>query len=148
MSTTIHITNANTSHLNDILEIENLSFDADKFNKRQFRYLMAKNLFFVAMLDEKVVGYVILLQSIRISKMRLYSIAVHPKARKNHVGQQLLDYAIKVMRKYSKKGMYLEVRKSNQRAIQFYKKNGFVVKHIKKQYYVDGEDALSMVLTE
>ncbi|MCL2711837.1 MAG: GNAT family N-acetyltransferase [Methanomassiliicoccaceae archaeon] len=40
----------------------------------------------------------------------------------------------------------LEVRPSNMRAINFYKRHGFVATEILKQYYTDGDDAVSMHL--
>lgn len=138
------IRKATENDLNGIIEIEKLSFREEGFHSRQFKYLLSKSLFFVAVSENKVLGYIILLQSVRIAKIRLYSIAVHPEARKNHIGQDLLDYTFQIVKTLNKNGMYLEVRESNQSAIRFYEKNGFCIKGKKTSYYPDGENALVM----
>ncbi len=144
MPKNVNIIKAEKCDLTDILEIEHISFQEEGFNKRQFAYLLSKSMFYVAKSERKVWGYIILLQSVRIPKLRLYSIAVHPEARKNHIGQLLLDHAFTRVPKCKKNGIYLEVRQSNTVALRFYEKNGFRRTGIKKAYYPDGENAWVM----
>lgn len=44
--------------------------------------------------------------------------------------------------------VYLEVESKNLRAIGFYQKLGFKKLHLKKKFYSDGKDALSMIYQE
>lgn len=73
-------------------------------------------------------------------------IAVHPDIQHHQLGTAMMDEIINDC--YSKKirTLTLEVRKSNEHAISFYKKNNFVISHTKPGYYSDGEDALYMIL--
>ena len=82
MGKEIRIVKAEKEDLHQIMEIEALSFQEEKFNRRQFLYLLSHSLCYVAKSENKVCAYVILLQSVRIHQLRLYSIAVHPDARK------------------------------------------------------------------
>jgi ribosomal-protein-alanine N-acetyltransferase len=43
--------------------------------------------------------------------------------------------------------MVLEVRKSNLPAIQLYQSLQFVITHVRKSFYSDGEDAYQMALS-
>ena len=54
-------------------------------------------------------------------------IAVLPKYQKMHIGTKLLKESLEIMRTYGMEHCMLEVRKNNKNAIQFYKKNQFVV---------------------
>lgn len=144
MNDSITIHKAEKENLNDILEIENLCFDVDKFNKRQFTYLLSKAIFYVAKEAHKIVGYMILLTSVRSKKLRLYSIAVHPDARGKSVGQVLLHKAFELGDTLQRNCITLEVRETNTAAIHLYKKNGFIREGTKYQYYVDGANAAIM----
>ncbi|HZF21701.1 MAG TPA: GNAT family N-acetyltransferase, partial [Dongiaceae bacterium] len=57
------------------------------------------------------------------------------------VGQALLDQLIRKMRTGTLK---LEVRRSNESALELYRKNGFVQTGVAYSYYTDGEDAIQM----
>lgn len=144
MNTQINIRKAEKSDINDILLIEALCFETDKFNKRQFMYLLSKSIFFVAKIKDKTVGYIILLETKRSKNLRLYSIAVHPEAQGKQIGQHLIDYAIQLAKSMNKQGINLEVRETNQTAIKLYKRNGFSFFGIKPAYYADGAHASLM----
>ena len=61
------------------------------------------------------------------------------------VGQQLLNEALQKAIEEECENMTLEVRVSNERAIQFYEKNGFITVNTRKNYYEDGENAYLMI---
>ncbi|MDP8003422.1 MAG: ribosomal-protein-alanine N-acetyltransferase [Caldisphaera sp.] len=76
------------------------------------------------------------------------SIAVLPEYRKKGIGSMLLNEAINRMKlNYNVEAVYLEVRVSNNEAINLYKKYGFEEVRIINEYYRDGEDAYVMVKT-
>lgn len=144
MNTQVNIRKAEKSDLDDILRIETLCFETDKFNKRQFVYLLSKSIFLVAEIKGKAVGYIILLETKRSKNLRLYSIAVHPEAQGKQIGQHLIDHAIQLAKSLNKQGINLEVRETNQAAIKLYKRNGFDFFGIKPAYYADGAHAALM----
>lgn len=73
-------------------------------------------------------------------------IAVHPEIRKEGLGSMMMEEIIKDAKAKKVRNLTLEVRKSNDAAINLYKKFGFYISHIKPAYYNDGEDAIYMIL--
>ena len=99
--------------------------------------------FLVAQHDNIVVGYIIFW--IRYEdEGHIISLAVDKKYRKKGIGGDLVDYAINIFEKCNLREIKLEVRIGNKGARKFYKKLGFEVKEILKNYYEDGEDAVIM----
>ncbi len=84
-------------------------------------------------LEEKILGYIIFSEDGHI-----ISIAVHPQHRKNRIGTQLLQRALKTVRS---KRAWAEVRRSNQGAQAFYFRMGFQITGMVPKYY-GNEDAL------
>ena len=77
----------------------------------------------------------------------IVQIAVHPDIQRSGVGSELINEMKKDAFAKRVRTMTLEVRASNKKAINFYKKHGFKVSHIKPGYYNDnGEDAIYMIL--
>jgi len=66
------------------------------------------------------------------------------------VGRKLVDYAIELAREMKMESMLLEVRPSNERALEIYRQYGFVQIGRRKNYYdapnKTREDALVMRL--
>jgi len=74
------------------------------------------------------------------------SIAVLQEYRRRGIGSALMSEALKIFEeKYDVDSVYLEVRVSNQPAINMYEKFGFVKARRIRGYYRDGEDAYVMV---
>lgn len=69
---------------------------------------------------------------------------IHPSKQGKGYGRQLLTHALNIF-KEKVSVVTLEVRKSNERAQEMYKRYGFTVGGIRKNYYKNGEDALLMV---
>jgi len=72
-------------------------------------------------------------------------IAIHPEIRRRQLGSALMDEIINDCYAKRVRTITLEVRKSNQIAINFYKKHGFSESLIKEKYYSNGEDAIYMM---
>lgn len=108
--------------------------------------------FIVAEVEGEVVGYIMCRIETGFSnsgfniikKGHVVSIAVMPQYRHAGIGRALLEEAMKGMRKYGAKEIYLEVRVSNDTAVNLYRREGLTVKRTAKGYYLDGEDAYIM----
>jgi ribosomal-protein-alanine N-acetyltransferase len=75
----------------------------------------------------------------------ILNIAIHPEYRNKGFGSLLIKFSLDYLLKNSGRIMTLEVRKSNIQAIALYRKFGFRVVGIRKNYYIsDREDALVM----
>ena len=73
------------------------------------------------------------------------NIAVDPKFRGIGVGRTLMEAIFKVACEKNVDCLVLEVSTENERAIRFYKRNGFKIVRVIKNYYPWGEDAYLMV---
>lgn len=79
-----------------------------------------------------------------IKKGHIVSVAVTPQHRRKGIGQALIVEALDGMRSYGAKQCFLEVRITNDPAINLYKKLGFKITRTIHGYYADGEDAYVM----
>ncbi len=101
--------------------------------------------FYFAILENEVIGYLKLNFSEAqtelndINTLEVERIYVRNNYHGKGVGQQLLDYAIQVAKQKNMQTVWLGVWENNQRAINFYKKNGFVT--FDKHVFMLGEEA-------
>ena len=74
-------------------------------------------------------------------------VCVANEYRRNGIAKALIEKMVEVCKKQAEpvENITLEVRESNEAAIELYKKNGFKTITKKKLYYSDGEDAIYMV---
>lgn len=146
MNGEIRIEKAWMSDLNEIMEIENACFERDSFSRRQMIYLIthAKGIFLVAKHNEKTAGYISFTTSKRHNTGRIYSIAVSPAYRNSGIGGKLISSIITFAYEKHVNTIFLEVRTNNTEAISLYKKYGFTMHSLKKNYYHEGADAYSM----
>jgi ribosomal-protein-alanine N-acetyltransferase len=147
---TVEIRRMTEKDLPSVLEIENLCFK-DPWTKEQFLYEINENeysnpwvveLSSTANTHVSVVGFCVWWQT--FDSATICQIAVHPGIQRRQLGSAMMDEIINDA--YAKKvqTLTLEVRKSNQKAINFYVKHGFNRAVTKPQYYSDGEDAYYM----
>ena len=125
-------------YIEQIFNLEKDIFKNSAFSKESTENLVkADNSFiYVYLIDEKVCGYLMVLDSIDVYE--ILAIATVEEYRNKGIAQELLD-------KIKTKDIFLEVRKSNEKAINFYKKNNFKQISIRKGYYSDPtEDAIIM----
>jgi len=78
-------------------------------------------------------------------KGHIISIAVMPQYRRKGLAKKLMLVANHALRLRDVKEVYLEVRESNQAAINLYQQLGYITMKVSKRYYSDGEAALIMV---
>ena len=128
------------NYTEQIFNLEKEIFKNSAFNKSYMETLIkADNSFiYTYITDNKVCGYLMVLDSIDIYE--ILAIATIEKYRNTGIAQELLD-------KIKTKDIFLEVRESNQVAINFYKKNNFKEISIRKNYYSEPtENAIIMKL--
>lgn len=89
--------------------------------------------FFVAVNDEKVVGYIGAYQA--ADEYDITNIAVTKDARRQNVATQLMNMVIDKARDEGIVAVNLEVRESNDVAVSFYRKVGFERIGVRKNFY-------------
>lgn len=89
--------------------------------------------------DEEVIGFVQYRKLYEV--LDIIDIVVDKDFRRRKIGSYFLMYLSEDL---DIKKIMLEVRESNNDAIKFYEHNGFTKVRPIKNYYKDGEDALSM----
>lgn len=132
--------------LPQVLEIERVSFPLP-FSENLFHMELDLNIahMMVARSGEMIRGY---LDFWHVdSEMHVINIAVGPEARQQGVGHALMSYLVDYGRSHEASRIFLDVRESNQAAIELYKKHDFEQIDVRKGYYQDNEeDALVMQL--
>lgn len=109
--------------------------------------------FIVAEIKTQIVGYIMCKIEFGFSNFRklgfvkkghVVSIAVLEAHQGKGIGTALMLEGINGVLIRKSDEIYLEVRVSNETAVQMYKKLGFIIKSRLKTYYRDGEDAFLM----
>ena len=101
----------------------------------------------VAVYNQQIVGFLVV--QLIVDEAHLLNIAVDPKQQKQGIGRVLLDHAQQEAQAKKANALFLEVRASNQRAIQLYYMAGFNEVGVRKKYYPAAqgiEDAVIMAL--
>ncbi|MEH7444031.1 ribosomal protein S18-alanine N-acetyltransferase [Bacillus sp. JJ1122] len=145
MNNTITFRKMTIEDLDDVIEVEIHSF-ATPWSREAFYNELTKNQFahyLVAEVDEKVVGYCGVW--IIVDEAHITNIALLPDYRGMKLGESLMGRIIETARESGAVRITLEVRVSNERAQNLYRKFGFEEGALRKQYYTDNmEDALVM----
>ena len=130
------------SDLDDVVRIEYEAFD-DRYPVGILLQLYNAGAgFLVAQVAQTIVGYVIFW--IKEGQGHIIVIAVDSNYQDMKVGSLLLEKTCFIFKRNNINTVFLEVRKSNIRAINFYKRNGFVKINEEDDYYNDGESAIIM----
>jgi ribosomal-protein-alanine N-acetyltransferase len=140
----------NKNDLGGIMGIERQSF-SNPWSQNMFEALFQINPegFYVAFIDDVLVGYAIVLTEIswrhwsRNRTAHLMNLAVDPRFRNQGIGKRLIDRIISDIKRIEAEEIYLEVRASNTKALAFYKKLGFDRIGVIERFYGD-EDAIVM----
>ena len=127
-------------YIEQIFSLEKENFKNSAFNKGYIETLIKgdNSFIYIYLIEDKICGYLMVLDSIDVYE--ILAIATIEEYRNKGIAQELLD-KIKI------KDIFLEVRESNQVAINFYKKNKFNQISIRKNYYSEpNENAIIMKL--
>ncbi len=136
-------------------ETDNLTFDGDiSITVEQEReylnmaYNSSRSLYLIAVENDEVIGCASLDTSLRerLKHRGSLGVSVQKKAWGKHIGSRLMEELLKFAKDTAGlEIIMLEVRSGNERAINLYKKFGFEVMGIRKNYYQKlGEDAYNM----
>ena len=122
------LTNNDIDYIEQIFNLEKDIFKNSAFSRTYLDTLIKgdNSFIYIYLIDDKVCGYLIILDSIDVYE--ILAIATVEEYRNKGIAQELLD-------KIKTKDIFLEVRESNQTAINFYKKNKFKEISIRKNYY-------------
>ena len=122
------LTNNDIDYIEQIFNLEKEIFKNSAFSKSYLNTLIKgdNSFIYIYLIDSKVCGYLIVLDSIDVYE--ILAIATIEEYRNKGIAQELLA-------KIRIKNIFLEVRESNQTAINFYKKNKFKEISIRKNYY-------------
>lgn len=141
-----NIRKAKISDLDAIKEIEDESF-INPFTKEDLLYEISQNPvsnFLVLEKDGLVVGFID--YWVTFDSATIDQIAVKKSERNQGFAKILLEKSINDLKELGEVSFFtLEVRASNEPAINLYKSFGFQKVTIKEKYYDDGEDAIYMV---
>jgi [ribosomal protein S18]-alanine N-acetyltransferase len=92
---------------------------------------------------DELVGYLII--SRYVDAWHVMNIAIAPEYRRRGIARQLMERLFEVTARDARRGYTLEVRVSNEAAIQLYEELGFRARGVRRGYYTDNrEDALIM----
>ncbi len=125
------------TYLNETLGEELLENEINRIDKSTYEGVR----FYVITHNELVIGYIG--RYYYLHEAEILNFVIDEKYQHQGYGQMLFNYLIKEMPEVKK--ITLEVRASNQKAINFYLKNGFEEIFIRKKYYKNGEDALLLI---
>ncbi len=130
------------SDLDKVMKIERESFK-DPWTENMFSELFLNPVYKSFVIEEN--GEISAYMSVIATKyvFEIMNIAVAAPFRKRGFGRLLIDEAKELSKSLSAEKILLEVRASNQPAINLYLKSGFTFDGIRKGYYGD-EDALLM----
>ena len=122
------LTSDDIDYIEQIFNLEKEIFKNSAFSKSYLNTLIKgdNSFIYVYLIDDKVCGYLLILDSIDVYE--ILAIATIEEYRNKGIAQELLA-------KIRIKNIFLEVRESNQTAINFYKKNKFKEISIRKNYY-------------
>lgn len=128
-----------------VMAIENACFSSP-WTLAEYEYELLENPFaslFVYEVDHQIIGMFDVWVTFEVAQIA--NIAIAPDFQGKGYGQQLMNELIDFCVKKDCENITLEVRISNESAISLYHKNNFVISHIRKNYYEDGEDAYLMM---
>ncbi|EGT3797309.1 ribosomal protein S18-alanine N-acetyltransferase [Clostridioides difficile] len=140
----IKIEEMTTEDIDEVFEVEKNCFE-DYWSKESFRKELSNEVarYIVAKLNGKIVGYVGIW--LILDEGHINNVAVHSDYRGKKIGDKLIKGIVDLCKDNNIASMTLEVRASNKIAQNLYRKYGFKMGGIRKEYYSDNkEDAIIM----
>ncbi len=131
----------------DIIPVIALAYETlpERYNPAIFNqfYEASPDGFFVALNNTSIIGFLIGIRTTPITA-RVLMLSVQERHRKQGIGRALLKAFLSEMKEHQIKRCDLEVRTTNHSAVEFYKKQGFILREILPHFYQNGEDAYNM----
>ena len=148
---------AKPEDIEEIVRLEAVCFPTEPWSRQMFLEELENDLALFVVAEDagagegsgrgRIAGYLIA-WVIAPVECQIGSIAVLPEYRRRGIARQLLEILLETCRKTKTPETYLEVRVSNAAAIELYRSLGFETDGLRKSYYQDGEDALTMARHE
>lgn len=151
---------ATLNDLDELVRLEQTSFDTDKLSRRSFRHMLIRG-HGVTLVYEKtnakpnakpnaklpdngcpLWGYVMVLYHTGTSLARLYSIAIDPACRGQGIGRKLVEEVEKISMENDCVLMRLEVRRDNVASLNLFASMGYRQFGLYPDYYEDHMEAL------
>ena len=135
------------SDLEDILEIETKVYDKPYWNKKMLDEVLSgktENRIWIYELNKIIIGFIIDLRY--DNEVNILNIAIGKSFQNKGHGLKMLYIYLKGLP--CKCTVYLEVKKSNYKALKIYSKLNFHKLYVRKAYYNDGADAVNMRLVK
>ncbi len=130
--------------LPNVFDLESRTFPRP-WSVRLFAQELAKDSSIALVCEEDgvLVGY--LVADMFVDVWHLMNLAVEEKKRRQHIASDLIGAYFEITERRSHRGHTLEVRVSNEAAIELYRSFGFISTGVRPRYYDDdAEDALIM----
>ncbi|QDE41449.1 GNAT family N-acetyltransferase [Luteibacter pinisoli] len=146
----VRVRRAEVSDLDDLVALEEATFDTDRLSRAQYRKHLDSETAQVLVASanhRRFLGTAVVFYRKGTSVARLYSIATKPQARGKGVGSALIEAAEDAGRARGCRVLRLEVRKDNSVAIRLYERMGYHRIGEYAAYYGDGADALRLEKT-
>lgn len=140
----VRVRRAELSDLDDLVALEDATFDSDRMSRAQYRRHLDSETAQVLVASanhRKFLGTAVILLRKNSSVARLYSIASKPEARGKGVGTALIEAAETFARQRRCRALRLEVRTDNHSAIRLYERLGYRQLSHHPSYYENGADA-------
>lgn len=141
---------AQVTDVPEILQVEQQVYGATPWNESAFIQEIRRQrdrLYLVVRQNDQLLGFAGCSFDRLKDEAHITNIAVAPAYQNRGIGRYLIRKLIRKATLLDMNKMSLEVRVSNTAAQRLYKRMGFLVKNVKKGYYLgDHEDAYNMVL--
>lgn len=140
----VRVRRAELSDLDDLVALEDATFDSDRMSRAQYRRHLDSETAQVLVASanhRKFLGTAVVFLRKNSRVARLYSIASKPEARGKGVGTALIEAAEAFARQRRCHALRLEVRTDNRVAIALYERLGYQCIGSYARYYQDGADA-------
>ena len=98
----------------------------------------------VLLLDEKIIGYALLMMV--LDEAHLLNLSIATAYQKQGLGRYLLEHMLQIAKNHQAANMFLEVRPSNISAIALYENIGFNEMAIRRNYYPAANGRVDAVL--
>jgi ribosomal-protein-alanine N-acetyltransferase len=139
----VRVRRAEISDLDDLVMLEQRTFDSDRMSRVQYRRHLDSDSARVLVASahrRHFLGTAVVFFRKRSGVARLYSLASQPEARGKGVGTALVEAAEAAARQRRCHALRLEVRTDNQGAIALYQRMGYLRIGFLERYYEDGTD--------
>ncbi|MDE2309185.1 MAG: GNAT family N-acetyltransferase [Xanthomonadaceae bacterium] len=139
----VRVRRAEASDLDDLVSLEQRTFDSDRLSRAQYRRHLDSDSarVLVASADHRhFLGSAVLFFRKGSAVARLYSLATQPDARGKGIGTALVEAVEAAAHRRRCRMLRLEVRADNTAAIALYERQGYRRTGFLEGYYEDGAD--------